>query len=442
MAKVIILGAGLTGLSTAYHLEKNNFYDYEIFEKENIVGGLCRSIKDKGFSFDFTGHLIHINNHYFKEFLEKITTLNNSTFEKSFVQINRRSFIFSNNTFTKYPFQINLYGLPTPTIVECIEGYLKRKRFIKKPQNFHEWILKHFGKGIGEHFMFPYNKKLLSFNLRKLHPSCSGRFIPKTSLHSILKGSLDKNETQKIGYNSTFFYPKEGGIQFLPNQISKQLRKKIHTNHIVHQIDLATKTVFFENGYQEKFETLISTIPLNRLLIKIKETPQTNLKPASKKLICTSLVNFNLGFNMHDLGEKHWVYFPEKKYPFYRIGFWNNFSKSLVPPNCSAIYGEFSFLPKTKTSKQIQNLTKKSIEQSLKLLGIKRNNITTEKILHINHAYIIYDMWRHKNLNRLKTRLKKEGIYSVGRFGGWKYSSMQEAILDGKDVAQKICEST
>ena len=65
MAEVVILGAGLTGLSSAYHLEKNNFFNYKIFEKDSRPGGLLKSIKQNGFTFDYTGHLLHINDKFF-----------------------------------------------------------------------------------------------------------------------------------------------------------------------------------------------------------------------------------------------------------------------------------------------------------------------------------------------------------------------------------------
>ena len=71
MADVVILGAGLTGLSTAYHLEQLGFNDYVLFEKDLEVGGLCRSVVSEGFTFDYTGHLLHINDIYFKSFIEK-----------------------------------------------------------------------------------------------------------------------------------------------------------------------------------------------------------------------------------------------------------------------------------------------------------------------------------------------------------------------------------
>lgn len=40
MGKIVIIGAGLTGLSVAYHLEKQGYFDYKIFEKDATVGGL------------------------------------------------------------------------------------------------------------------------------------------------------------------------------------------------------------------------------------------------------------------------------------------------------------------------------------------------------------------------------------------------------------------
>lgn len=65
MAEVVIIGAGLTGISTAYHFEHYGFDDYILFEKESMPGGLCRSIMQDGFTFDYTGHLLHINNPMF-----------------------------------------------------------------------------------------------------------------------------------------------------------------------------------------------------------------------------------------------------------------------------------------------------------------------------------------------------------------------------------------
>ncbi len=166
MAEIVIIGAGLTGLSTAYHLEKLGFTDYKLFEKEAEVGGLCRSVYQDGFTFDYTGHLLHINDNYFKEFITNIVGF------EHFNTINRRSFIYSQDVYTHFPFQVNLYGLPPRTIAECIEGFIERPRKKSAPKDFKNWVLTNFGKGIAEHFFYPYQEKIFSYPGRKtfLHP--------------------------------------------------------------------------------------------------------------------------------------------------------------------------------------------------------------------------------------------------------------------------------
>ncbi len=162
MAKVVIIGAGLTGLSAAYHLEQNGFFDFEIFEKENEVGGLCRSKFQDGFTFDYTGHLLHVNDDYFGKLLDDIVGL------KNFEQIQRRSYIHSKDTYTPYPFQINLKGLPEDVIVECIEKFVSRPN-IKNPKSFYQWVQTHFGEGLGKHVFFPFQNKM-SQNVSLIYP--------------------------------------------------------------------------------------------------------------------------------------------------------------------------------------------------------------------------------------------------------------------------------
>ena len=130
MAQVVILGAGLTGLSTAYHLEQNNFFDFKLFEKEQTTGGLCRSVTENGFTFDYTGHLLHASDSYFSEFLKTIVGFENLAI------IKRRSFIYSHETYTRFPFQVNLFGLPTDVIIECIEGFIQKPTLKKKSTFF------------------------------------------------------------------------------------------------------------------------------------------------------------------------------------------------------------------------------------------------------------------------------------------------------------------
>lgn len=433
MAYVVIIGAGLTGISTAYHLEKNGFFDYQLFEKDQTSGGLCRSVTQDNFTFDYTGHLLHASDPYFRELIETIVGMENLNI------INRESFIYSHGTYTRYPFQSNLYGLPPEVIAQCIEGFAKRPFSRRAPRSFHEWVVRTFGIGIAQNFFFPFQSKIFAYNIKKVSPTWMGRFVPNTTLTQLIEGSLTDRGTAAIGYNANFVYPKQGGIQFWINKLANQLRNTIQTNYQAHQIDLHNNQVQFSNGHAASFKVLINTAPLDQFLYALRGPHSIDpLRKASEKLLCNSVINFNVGIAREKLSTKHWIYFPETQFPFYRIGFPHNFASSSVPAGCSSLYGEFSYLKKPK--KPLATLVNDAYNTTQKLLGIDDSQIITKKVISIPHAYVIYDFWREKNLPRLLNRLHELNIHSVGRYGGWKYSSMQEAVLDGKNTATAILQ--
>jgi len=428
MAEIVILGAGLTGLSVAYHLEKKGFFDYKLFEKESSVGGLCRSVSQDGFIFDYTGHLLHVNDAYLKQFIESVVGFD------QFNTIERRSAIYSQNCYTEYPYQINLHGLPAQTIIECIEGFIERPQ-IKKTQTFYSWVLKNFGVGFARHFFFPYQQKIFDYDVKKLSSSWTGRFVPATSLNKILWGAFTPHRHEKIGYNSQFFYPRDGGIIRWVQKIADMLINPIMTHHTVQAVDLKHKIIFFTNGHYEQYKQLISTIPLDNLLGMIKEST-TTLYTARSHLRCASVINFNIGINKPSVSDNHWIYYPEKKYPFYRIGFSHNFSSSMAPHNCSSLYGEFSITKKRAIL--WETMINNSRAHAMKLFNFSHTDILTEKIIHIPHAYVIYNSWRDRNVPRILQQLQEQSLFSIGRYGAWKYSSMQEAVLDGKTLVDQL----
>ena len=429
MATVVIIGAGLTGLSTAYHLEKQGFFDYQIFEKESDVGGLCRSVSSDDFTFDFTGHLLHINNPYVRNFIEQVVGF------ELFNTNTRRSFIFSHNVYTHYPFQMHLHGLPEHVITECIEGFIERPN-TKTPKNYYQWVQKHFGAGLGKHFFFPYQKKIFCYDPKKLTHSWTGRFVPQTTLRQIIQGTFSKKTKEKVGYNATFLYPKKDGISVLIKKIKDRLLVPIKKNFCAQKIDLKNNMIQFSNGHKESFKKLISTMPLDLLLKKTKDRASTNFHNAHKKLRCTSVLNINLGIKRDNLSDKSWIYFPEKQFPFYRLGFPHTFSHNMTPENCSSLYAEIGHLNETQA--EVQQKQKMAMQSIKNLFGITDDEIINETILHLDRAYVIYNAWREKNLPTLLENLSQYDIHSVGRYGEWKYASMQEAILDGKRVAEKL----
>jgi len=427
MEKVIILGAGLAGLSCAYHLRDG----YEIYEKEAEAGGLCRSKDIDGFTFDYDAHLVHFKNSYTLDLLKTLM-------DGNLAPHNRDSWIFSKGVFTRYPFQANFYGFPEDVIKECISGLARTKRSdVPKSHDgdgltFEDWILGTFGEGIAKHFMFPYNNKFWTVHPSQLTCEWIGRYIPITTFEEALNGALN-DRVSKIGYNSQFWYPIEGGIMEVPLAFERKI-KKVSLSKEAIRIDVAKKEVTFSDGEKVKFDRLISTLPLPEMGRLIHPLPESLLS-AFRKLKYLSIFNLNLGIDRENISDRHWIYFPEEEFIFFRVGFPMNFSPLLIPVGNSSIYAEVSYSKMRPIDKS--SLTQRIVEDLIKG-GIiyKEDTIKAVDVVDIKYGYIIYDRNYRKSVSVILNFLAENDIFSIGRYGRWRYMSMEDVILDGKQTAQ------
>ncbi len=428
--KIVILGAGLTGLSAAYHLEKSDRGShYQIFEKEDSAGGLCRSKRVDGFTFDYDGHLLHFKHEYARGLIKELLNGN-------LVEHQRNSWVYSSGTYTRYPFQANLFGLAPTVAKECLLGFIgavNRKYISSNGKSFEEWIFQTFGQGISRHFMLPYNRKFWTVPLKELSCEWIDGFIPTPSLEEVIEGAVAESK-RKYGYNTSFWYPKIGGIQGVARAFSKRV-KKIETSEAA-KIDLAGKEITFKDGRKVGYEKLISSIPLPELAKLIRSLPK-EIAGAFKVLKWTSIFNLNLGIDRKDLSDKHWIYFPDEEFIFFRAGFPHNFSSALAPPGKSSLYIEVSYSRDRPVQKE--TIIQRIIEDLQKAdILTREDKILVEDINDIKYGYVIYDKHRNTAVKNITDFLKQHQIFSLGRFGSWRYMSMEEAVLEGKKIAEVL----
>lgn len=424
--KVVIVGGGLAGLSAGYHLLE---HDPVVFEKESAIGGLCRSFTQDGFTFDCTGHLIHLKNQYTKDLVAQILP-------NAFDAHERLAAIHSKSVTTPYPFQANTYGLPPEVVKECVVGFVESMHANGNggPKNFHDWVIRTFGTGIAKHFMLPYNEKFWKQDLRTITSDWVSWSIPKPTLDEVVNGALGLTN-KGMGYNPKFIYPKTGGIDCLPQALARPI-KDVYVNEAIDSIDPKKKCIRLVSGREHTYDVLISTLALPVLFRMLCETPDTLVHNA-RKLQAISVLNINLGVDRPDISDQHWLYFPEDQYIFSRVGFPTNFSKAAGPPGTSSMYIEITHSPNEKVD--VEAAFERSV-LDLQKCGILRNGdrVLTRHVLDIKFAYVVFDEHRQTHLQGLVDYLESRDIFTAGRYGRWDYYSMEDSILSGKMAAEMI----
>lgn len=426
--KIFVLGAGLAGLSAAWHLQRKG-RDCLVFEKEGEVGGLCRSKRLGGFTFDLDGHLLHFKHQATFNLVYKLLNGN-------LAQHRRSAFIYHNGQYIRYPFQANLYGLPSSVSKACLLGFIKASfnGHLKKRKNssFLDWINGAFGRGIAQHFMIPYNKKFWTMAPEKLTCEWLDGFIPTPTLLEVIKGAFKDNK-EEFGYNAKFWYPKKGAINNLPLALARQI-KNIRINCSITEIDLDRREVKLSTGDKARFDILISTLPLPEVS-RLLKNPPSEIQTATKKLKWNSIFNLNLGVEGKRCLSQHWVYFPHKEVVFFRVGFAHNFSSRLAPSNMSSLYVEVAYSKEKPIDKKnivshiLRDLKEVKILKNDDIIHIKDSN-------DIKYGYPIYDRNYRPAREKILKFLNQKGVLCCGRYGSWRYLSMEDTLLDGKKVAQ------
>lgn len=431
---IVIIGAGLAGLSTAYHLAGT---PYRVYEREAEVGGLCRSYRKDGFTFDYTGHLLHFRQPEIKALVERLL-------EGKLQKHSRKSFVYSHRTYTEYPFQVNTHGLPPEVVRECLLGFVATltrpvSKILPQDRSFKQWILDNLGEGMAKHFMVPFNEKLWQVSLEELTSDWVSWLVPKPELHDVISGALGIKD-RAFGYNPSFLYPSSDGIRVLPESFLPGITDVKNGVELM-EVDSKRRNALFRDRTTgscttEHYDSLVSTIPVPELVRRCIDFP-AHLKEAAEGLRWVSVYNVNLGVARERVSDKHWLYFPEREYPFYRVGFPMNFAPSLGLAGCSSMYVEMSHRPtEHQPAEQLIEQARSGMERA----GILRpdDQLVVSDVKDLHYAYVYFDRHRARAVPAILSELERRGIYSIGRYGRWEHTSMEDAIGQGKRLAEQL----
>ncbi|MBU0929643.1 MAG: FAD-dependent oxidoreductase [Nanoarchaeota archaeon] len=446
MKNILILGGGLTGLTSAWKLaEADN--NVTVIEKQDKLGGISSTFKHKNFNLDYGPHKIYTQ---IPEIMNEIKSL---VKEENLLEIEKRSKIYLKGKYYDYPIGLKDILLKMNPLIGIKAGFSfglrKAKNIVyKKEISYEDYLTNRFGKGIYELVFKPYAEKVWG-NPKELDKELASIRVSVPSLSALLKNMLIKKKNPEISADK-FYYPKYGIIS-----LAEEMQENIEMNNgnILFN-SYITEMKLNDNFIEEvkikekskvkkmKPDFIISTIPIKELP-KLLNAPQ-EIIDAADSLKYRPLILFYIVANKDGLFNDNWIFYPEKDIIFNRISEQKGFSKDMIPNDKTVLTVEITCDADSELFKlNNKELYEKVIADLEKVNILSRNDVSEYFSAKLKDVYPVYDLEFKKNLNIILTYLSNiQNLITNGRQGLFNYNNMDHCIDMGIKAARYVINNS
>lgn len=415
MIKNVILGAGIAGIGAGFKLGENAI----IYEARNRFGGLIDNFIINGFRFDHAIHLSFTKNQLVRSIFDQVpyyihqpTALN-----------------YSDGYWVKHPVQNNSFALPVEERINIINSFINRTD-TASISNYEEWLKYQFGQYFADKYPTRYTRKYWGCEPANLSVEWIKNRMYQPSIDEVLQGAMTA-ETPNTYYTQEMRYPANGGYRSFIEQVASGLN--IQLNHRVVQIDAHNKNIFFENGKQVFYETLISSLPLP-LIISLLQGCPTEVQKAANNLCATSVCLVSVGFNKEIDIPSLWFYVYDEDIPFARAYSPSMKSKNNAPEGKSSLQFEIYYSKNNPLQFSDNELQEKVIDAIEKMDIASKLDIEIIDTRHLDYANVVFYNGMEHDRKIVLDYLGKLKIKSIGRFGEWDYLWSDQSFLSGYSV--------
>ncbi len=444
---VVIMGAGPAGLAAGFELLKKNC-NALLFESQNQVGGISKTVKYKDFYFDLGGH------RFFTK-LDEVNDLWHEVLKDDFQKVPRLSRIYYQNKYFNYPLTAMnaLTGMGVMDTIGITSSYMYSKIFpCKCEDTFEQWVSNRFGKKLYSMFFKTYTEKVWGIPCSQIQAEWAAQRIKGLSLKTaVINAVVKKNNTIKTLINE-FDYPTYGpGMMY--NRMKEHIENmggSVYMNSTVDRVNKEgneIKSIEYvdKHGARTSVEgrQFISSIPVTELVKKISPAPDTRVLKAADNLSYRSIITIDIILRKKDLFPDNWIYIHSPEVKLGRIQNFKNWSKKMIPTEDKTSLGleyfcnendEFWNLP----DNELFEIASNEIE---KLNIAKKEDIEDYIVIKVPKAYPVYMNGYRSNIEIIEEYLKQiRNLQQIGRYGLFKYNNMDHSVLTGLYAAKNIIE--
>lgn len=409
--KIAVIGAGVSGMTIAKLLSKEN--EVVIYEGDSRPGGLIKCDHVNGSLFHRTGG--HVFNSKRKDVLDWFW----KQFDKDseFTKALRNSTVHLDNKLeVPYPIENHAYMLGDELLNKIILDLLNiYKKGESEFANFEEFLKGRFGETLYAIYFQPYNYKVWRRSLTGVPLTWLEGKLPMPSVQEIIYNNINHVE-ERAFVHSSFYYPQNGGSQFVANRLAEGLNIVYNTR--IECIERKGSTWLVNN---RSFDKVI-------YCGNIKQIPSLLNKGIDISSYTESIDNLGYHgttavFCEIDANNYSWIYLPNKAYESHRIICTGNFSSS------NNAYGKM-----TASIEFTDSISEEEIKENLKRMPYSPKYLTHH---YEKYTYPIQDKDTRSMLMSLKGKLEQQDFYLLGRFAEWEYYNMDVAMGAALDLYER-----
>lgn len=413
--KVAIIGAGVSGLSTAHFL--NDRHNVTVFEKENRPGGLIKCRRVSGSLFHTCG------GHVFNSKRQDVLDWFWSKFvrEDEFSKADRNSVVFmEDGREIPYPIENHMYLFDQDVQKKFITDLVvMAKNGGVEPHNFEEFLKRRFGDTLYYMYFQPYNEKVWRRDLRQVPLSWLEGKLPMPTVAEMIFNNIN-HVKEKAFVHATFWYEKVNGSQYIADKLAEGVNIKYNTD-----IDLIQKAGDKWKILGEQFDLVVFCGNIKDM---VKMVQGVDVSAYTEEVDALEYHGTTAVFCEIDRNPYSWIYQPSRQHESHRIICTGNFSASNNAEDIDAgrITATIEFTDEIGKEEILDNLTR--IPLHPKYLDHQFNPYT----------YPIQDAHTREMIQSLKKELAPTGLYFTGRFADWEYYNMDVAMGAAMDLSKKI----
>jgi len=444
--KVLVLGGGLTGLSAGHVLGRAGF-GVTVFERDDTVGGLSKTVVKDGFRFDLGGHRFFTKDERINRFVAELMG-------NELISVNRSSKIYLRNKFFDYPLKpLNaLFGLGMYTTFKAIADYgIEKARGAVKPRehvSLEDWVVGHFGRTMFNIYFKEYSEKVWGIDCSRISAEWVSQRIKGLSMAKAIKNAFFKFSGRDLPTLADHFYYPALGIGRISDRLSEEIRRTgtVETGTSVDRITHNGREIESIHVTNHRYSgtvcgsQFVSSLPLPRIVRMLDPLPPARVLEAASRLKFRDLVIVTIMVNKKRVTDQTWIYIPEKKIPFGRIHEPTNWSEKMAPEGKSLLVTEFFSFKGDRIWNETDSRLVAITTENLRMLGfIKEDEVIGSAVVRAARAYPLFEVGYHENCRIISDYLARfSNLHSAGRGGMFKYYNMDHAIGSGIMTAEKI----